>query len=122
MIDHNKKVLIETNGSLNIDNINPPAVRIVDIKCPGSGESGKIRWENLNLLRKEDEIKFVVTDRHDFDWAIDIINTHHLFSIAHILFSPVYQKMEPTTLAQWILTSNLPIRLQIQLQKYIALK
>lgn len=119
---HNKTVLVETNGSMDIRCLKPPVIRIIDIKCPASGESDKMKWENIQHLRESDEIKFVISDRRDFEWAVVVMNRYHLAASAKILFSPVYAVLEPALLADWILGMNLRVRLQIQLHKYISVK
>lgn len=115
-------VLVETNGTQNIDVLSQPITRIMDIKCPGSGESKKIDWNNLDKLRPHDEVKFVISHQKDFDWAIAILNKYDLLTKAAILFSPAFSLLEPKELAQWILDTRLPIRLQIQQHKYILVK
>ena len=119
LIDQGKQVLVETNGTKNIDVLPAPVIRIMDIKCPGSGESEKTDWENLSRLRPKDEVKFVISSRSDFDWSARIVNEYKLLSRAAVLFSPAFGILEPNTLAQWILASSLPVRLQLQLHKYI---
>lgn len=119
LIDQGKQVLVETNGTKNIDVLPAPVIRIMDIKCPGSGESEKADWENVNRLRLTDNVKFVISSRADFDWSMRIVNEYKLLSRAAVLFSPAFGILEPSTLAQWILASSLPVRLQLQLHKYI---
>ncbi|HEX9974929.1 MAG TPA: 7-carboxy-7-deazaguanine synthase, partial [bacterium] len=94
-------------------------IRIMDIKCPGSGESEKTDWENMNRLRQADNVKFVITSRADFEWSARIVKEYELLSRAAVLFSPAFGILEPNTLAQWILESSLPVRLHLQLHKYI---
>jgi len=113
-----KTVLVETNGSLDIRNIPRDAIRIVDVKCPTSGESGKNLISNMSELNDRDELKFVIGSREDYLWAADFIKTHKLLSRS-ILFSPVAPCLEPRKLAEWILHDNLPVRLQLQLHKTI---
>lgn len=114
------KVLVETNGSLNIDLAPAPAVRIVDLKCPGSGEMEQMDWENLRRLRPTDEIKCVISDVSDFHWALEKLQPYQsqLRQIP-ILFAPVWGRVAPADLAQWILASRQPVRLQLQLHKLI---
>jgi 7-carboxy-7-deazaguanine synthase len=111
-------VLLETGGSLDISGVDPRVVRIMDIKCPGSGEEGRNRWENLRHLSSKDEVKFVVRDRADFDWACAVVRKHDLAGRQAVLMSPVHGELDPQTLSQWILESGLDLRLQIQLHKY----
>lgn len=114
------EVLIETSGSLDISVLDPRAVRILDIKCPGSGEEGRNRWENLDCLSQRDEIKFVILDRRDFDYAVELIERYGLDRRdPAVLFSPVWGKIDLAQLAQWILETGLRARMQLQLHKYI---
>lgn len=112
-------VLIETSGSLPIHQLDRRVIRIMDIKCPGSGHEHSNLWENINDLRPPDEVKFVILDRRDFDWAVDVIRTYDLTRRAGILFSPVHGVLDPQLLAAWLLGSRLQARLQLQLHKYI---
>ncbi len=113
-------VLIETNGAISIKNINQHAIIILDLKCPGSKMSANTLWENIEYLRKKDEVKFVIGDRKDYDWAKDIAEKHNLAQrVNHVHFSPVYGKLVPKELAKWICHDNLDVRMQIQLHKYI---
>ena len=95
-----------------------PAV-VLDLKCPGSGEVENNRWENLTQLRASDEIKFVLADRADYDWARSAIDERALAQRCDILLSPVYGKLAPRELAEWILADRLPVRMQVQLHKYL---
>ncbi len=113
------QVLVETNGSLPIEILPKGAVRIVDVKCPGSGESDKVRWRNLELVGPEDEVKFVIGSREDYEWARDAVRRFGLEDRSRPLFSPVHGEMEPSRLAEWILGDGLRVRLQLQLHKYI---
>jgi 7-carboxy-7-deazaguanine synthase len=111
-------VLIETNGSLPIDRINPRCIKIVDIKCPGSGMSGKMDFTNVKKLSPHDEVKFVIGDRRDYTWSVKVISQRGLGeNLVH--FSPVFGRLKPERLARWILEDHLPVRLQLQLHKYI---
>ncbi len=113
------KVSLETNGSMDLSSVDKRVVKIIDIKCPSSGESGQMYFNNLNYLLKSDEIKFVIKDRDDYNWAKGIIDRHNLIERCNVLISPVYGEMEPRQLAEWILEDNLNVRLQIQLHKLI---
>jgi len=115
-------VLVETNGSLDVDPIGGEATIIMDIKCPGSGESDKNLLSNIHKLRERDEVKFVVGDRHDYDWAKKTLTEHRSLGKCKILFSPVYDKLGPSKLAKWILEDMLEVRLQLQLHKYLGVK
>lgn len=112
------EVLIETSGSIDITPVDRRARIILDIKCPGSGESEKNRWTNLGELRPHDEIKFVVADRADYVWARAVIRERNLERWT-VLFSPVWEKLELKPLAEWILEDRLAARLQTQLHKHI---
>jgi 7-carboxy-7-deazaguanine synthase len=112
-------VLIETSGSLPIHQLDRRVIRIMDIKCPGSGHEHSNFWENISDLHPPDEVKFVILDRRDFDWAVDVIRTYDLSSRAGILFSPVHGELDPRLLAEWLLESHVAARLQLQLHKYI---
>ncbi|HEX9973277.1 MAG TPA: radical SAM protein [bacterium] len=119
LIDQGKLVLVETNGTKNIDVLPEPVIRIMDIKCPGSGESEKTDWENMNRLRQADNVKFVISSRGDFDWSVHVVSEYHLLSKVVVLFSPAFGILEPGKLAQWILEAALPVCLHLQLHKYI---
>ena len=113
-------VLLETGGHRSTAAL-PAAVRaIVDVKCPGSGEAAKMDWENLERLRPHDEVKFVIADRADFDYARDVVRRFDLAPrVTAVLFSPVHGVLAPDVLARWILEERVPARLQIQAHKYI---
>jgi 7-carboxy-7-deazaguanine synthase len=113
------EVLLETGGSLPIDQVPPGVRRIVDVKCPGSGESDRNRWENLDVLRHGDELKFVIADRADYDWATSVIRDRSLDTRADVLFSPVHESLEARDLARWVLEDRLPVRVQIQMHKIL---
>jgi 7-carboxy-7-deazaguanine synthase len=119
LCDAGYEVLLETSGALDVGVVDPRVVKIVDVKCPGSGEKDSNRWENLDLLGKRDEVKFVIADRTDFDWACDVVRKKDLASRSKLLFSPVHGELDPGTLGEWIGESRLPARLQIQLHKYV---
>ncbi len=118
LLSAGKTVLLETNGSVPIDAVPGDVIRIYDIKCPGSGEEKKNRWENMALLADHDEIKFVLCGREDYDWAKNIIKEYGLNGPA-ILFSPVPGRLEAGDLASWILKDGLRARLNLQLHKII---
>jgi len=113
-------VLIETNGTIGIENINQHAIIILDLKCPGSKMSVNTLWKNIEYLRKKDEVKFVIGDRKDYDWAKNVTAKYNLTQrVNHVHFSPVYSKLVPKELAEWICNDNLDVRMQIQIHKYI---
>ncbi|MBF0475854.1 MAG: 7-carboxy-7-deazaguanine synthase, partial [Deltaproteobacteria bacterium] len=113
------EVLVETNGTMDISVLPPGVIRIVDVKCPGSGEAGGFLRSNLDYLTPTDEIKFVISSQEDFDYAVNMVQRDGLDSRAVILLSPVFGVMPPASLAASILASGLQIRLQLQLHKYI---
>ncbi len=118
LCDENLEVLIETSGSIDITPVDRRAKLILDIKCPGSGEVAKNRWQNLDDLRPHDEIKFVIADRADYDWARQVIKDRQLDRWT-VLLSPVWGEMEPKALAEWMLSDRVPARFQTQLHKHI---
>ncbi len=113
-------VLLETGGHRSIARVPAAVVRIVDIKCPGSGESEKNDWANLDRLQPHDQVKFVIADRADYEFACDATTRYNLPTrCAAVLMSPVHGELSPRTLSEWILEDRLPVRLQIQLHKLI---
>ena len=119
LCDLDLTVLLETGGAEDIANVDPRVIKIMDIKCPSSGESEKNRYANLRHLAAKDELKFVLADRSDDDWAKRQLAAHRLASRCAILFSPVWDKLPLKTLAEWILADRLPVRLQTQWHKHI---
>ena len=113
------KVMLETSGSLAINNVPAKVIKIIDLKCPGSGEENKNLWENLNHLTSTDEIKFVIADKTDYEWSKKVLKDYELDKKVPVLFSPVFEKLKLKDLTEWILEDNLPVRLHIQLHKYI---
>jgi 7-carboxy-7-deazaguanine synthase len=113
-------VMLETGGHRPIDRVPARVLKIVDVKCPGSGESARNDWSNLDRLAPHDEVKFVIADRADYEFARDVIARYSLPSrAAAVLMSPVHGVLAPQTLSEWILADHLPARLQLQLHKYI---
>jgi len=112
-------VLVETNGSLDISVLPKEVIRIMDIKCPGSGMSEKMKWGNIQNLTDRDEVKFVISHREDYEWSINKIKEYDLEKRTGVLFSCVFDRIEPKTLAGWILEDGIYVRLQLQLHKYI---
>ena len=119
LCDAGYSVSLETSGALDIGGVDSRVARIVDIKTPGSGEVEKNRWENMAQLQLSDEIKFVLCDEGDYQWAKQILAEHHLSDTCPVLFSPVHEQLSPTQLAEWILRDQLPVRMQVQLHKYL---
>ncbi len=127
LLDKGYKVLVDTNGSIPADRLDSRIIRIIDIKCPGSGMSDKMCWDNLESLRPADEIKFVLSDKRDYDWVKDVIKKYGLLERVEVLFSPVtgtspLTESLPKLIAEWILKDNLPVRLQVQLHKHIGVR
>ena len=113
------EVLLETFGTVDISGVDPRVVRIVDVKCPSSGAAEKMCWENLSRLRKTDEVKLVLADRGDYDFARDVIARYDLAGRCTVLMGPVAGELQAATLAAWILEDHLPVRLNLQLHKII---
>jgi 7-carboxy-7-deazaguanine synthase len=115
-----RTVMLETGGHRPIGRVPAAVVKIVDLKCPGSGEADRNDWSNLDRLEPHDEVKFVVQDRADYEFARDVIARHDLISrTAAVLISPVHGVLEPRTLSEWMLADRSPARLQLQIHKYI---
>lgn len=125
LLDGGYTVLVETSGAVDLSPLDPRAYKIMDLKCPGSGESHRNLWSNLEHLTGRDEVKFVVKDRADYQWARDAIRERQLDrrveagTLREILVSPVWGELELQELAGWILEDRLPVRLQTQLHKHI---
>lgn len=119
LCDQGYEVLLETGGSQPIDRVDPRVKRIVDLKPPHSGMTGLIHWPNIDHLKTGDEVKFVIADQTDFEWSRDVIRAHRLGDRVTVLMSPAFGLMEPLTLTEWIISERLPVRLQLQLHKYI---
>ena len=115
-----KTVLLETGGHRSTARVPDPVVTILDIKCPGSGEAERMDWANLSRLRARDEVKFVINDRADYEYAREAIVRHQLAErAAAVHMSPVHGVLSPRTLSEWVLTDQLPVRVQLQIHKYI---
>ena len=112
-------VLIETNGSLPIAILPRGVIRVMDIKCPSSGMTSFMHWKNIDELQPQDEVKFVISDLYDYQWAKDVITEYQLLKRCQVLFSPVFKQLDLRTLAEWILADELEVRLQPQLHKLI---
>jgi 7-carboxy-7-deazaguanine synthase len=120
LLDRGKTVLLETGGHRTTARVPEGVVTILDVKCPGSGEAARMDWGNLERLRPHDEVKFVIADRADYEYARDVIATHDLARRAGAVhLSPVHDVLQPRTLSEWVLADNLPVRVQLQLHKYI---
>lgn len=119
LLGQGREVMIETGGSLDIARLDRRVRVVLDVKCPGSGMEPKNRWENLELLKPTDEIKFVLNDRRDYEYARDLIRRRELAGRATLLLSPVHGVLAPRELAEWMLSDRLPARLQLQIHKMI---
>ncbi len=120
LVDRGRQVLLETGGHRSTARVPSAVTTILDVKCPGSGESAKNDWSNLDRLRPHDEVKFVIADRIDYDFARDVVARHALAErAAAIHFSPVHGALAPRLLSEWVLADRLPVRVQLQLHKVI---
>lgn len=112
-------VLLETSGAMDTSMVHPAVHIILDVKCPRSGMTERMHWPNVERLRSQDEVKFVVQDRGDYEWAKTILNRFRLTDRCPVLMSPVFGALNPQQLAEWLLADRLPVRLQLQLHKHI---
>lgn len=119
LCDQNYVVSLETSGALDISLVDARVVKVLDVKTPGSLEVGKNLLSNFEYLLPQDQLKFVICDRADYEWSKEFIETHRLFERADILFSPSFMQMKNEDLAEWILADRLPVRFQLQMHKYI---
>jgi 7-carboxy-7-deazaguanine synthase len=119
LCDAGYDVSLETGGSLDTSHVDPRISVILDIKTPGSGEVQKNLWANLQHLKSSDEVKFVLCDREDYEWAKQVLADQEIASKCTVLFSPVYSQLNPTDLADWVLQDRLPVRMQMQLHKIL---
>jgi len=119
LLDEGFDVLVETNGSLSIKDINKRAIVILDIKTPGSGMADKMDFSNIDYIKPDDEIKFVITNRQDYEWTKNIISKYYLADISHVLLSPVYGMLDPQDLIRWMIEDNINASLNLQIHKYI---
>lgn len=119
LCDEGYEVSLETSGALDVSLVDPRVVKVIDIKTPGSKESEKNKFENLNYLLPHDQVKFVICNREDYEWSKAILKKYALENCCEILFSPSYAEQKPGELADWILADQLSVRLQIQLHKYL---
>jgi 7-carboxy-7-deazaguanine synthase len=119
LCDAGYKVSLETSGALAVDAVDPRVIKVMDLKTPGSGEVERNRYENLGALGRDDQVKFVICDREDYQWAREIIGRYRLDGVCEILFSPSHGQQDPAELADWILDDRLPVRLQLQLHKQL---
>jgi 7-carboxy-7-deazaguanine synthase len=120
LLAEGQRVLVETSGERFVGELPRAVVKIVDVKCPGSGESGKFRLENLEALERKDQLKFVILDENDYRYAREFLARHNVRGrVDEVIFAPVFGQLPPRTLAEWILRDGLEVRLGLQLHKYI---
>jgi len=119
LVNSNYEVMLETGGSLSISDVPKEVIKIVDFKCPSSAMEKKNLWSIVEDLQPNDEVKFVIGNREDFDWAKDRIAEYSLDKICTLLFSPTFEKIDPQLMVEWILAENLPVRMQMQMHKMI---
>ena len=119
LCDAGYEVSLETSGALDVAEVDPRVRKVVDLKAPGSGEVARNLWTNLAQLTPHDQVKIVITDRVDYDWAVARVREHALDARCQVLFSPVHGKIAPRQLAEWIITDRLPVRMQLQMHKLL---
>ena len=120
LLDAGKTVMIETGGHRSIAQVPAGVIRIMDVKCPGSGEAAHNDWSNLALLTTSDEVKFVIADRADYEFARAVLQRERLAArVNAVLFSPVHGELDPKQLSEWVIADRLPVRVQLQVHKYI---
>lgn len=119
LCDRGYEVSLETSGAMDVTDVDPRVVKVLDLKTPGSREMARNRMENLQLLSDRDQVKFVICDRRDYDWARMMMEQHDIGSRCEVLFSPSHEQLPGKQLAEWILADNLPVRMQLQIHKYL---
>ena len=119
LIDFKYNVLLETSGSLSIKDVPKKVINIIDFKCPSSNMKKKNHWENIQFIKPQDEIKFVIGNKEDYEWAKEKIQQYNLTNKCTVLMSPTYKEIKPKTITKWILNDNLDVKFQIQLHKEI---
>jgi len=119
LCDQGYSVSLETSGAIDVSQVDKRVIKIIDLKTPSSGELDKNLYENLSYITPHDQIKFVIGDETDYQWSKKVMAEYDLTNKSQILFSPIYQSIEPRQLADWILQDQLPVRFQIQLHKYL---
>ncbi len=119
LLDRGWQVLVETSGHIALDPLDPRAVAVMDVKAPGSGETHRMEWRNLELLKPTDEVKLVILDRADYEWSRDLVRERRLAERCTVLFSAVHGRLDSGQLARWVLDDGLPVRVQVQLHKYL---
>lgn len=119
LCDAGYEVSLETSGAIDVSPVDPRVIKVLDLKTPGSGETGRNRWDNLEHLGSRDQVKFVICDRADYEWAREVVKEKGLADKWQVFFSPSHDQLDPETLAEWILHDHLPVRFQIQMHKYV---
>jgi 7-carboxy-7-deazaguanine synthase len=119
LADLGAEVSVETSGAIDIAAVDPRVITVMDLKTPASGEESKNRYQNIALLKPHDQVKFVICDRADYEWACQKLAEYDLVNICEILFSPIHGQLKPAELADWIVEDNLAVRMQIQMHKYL---
>ena len=119
LCDGGYHVSLETSGALDVSGVDPRVIKVVDLKTPGSGEVERNLYGNMDRLLAHDQVKFVICDRADYDWSVEMMNRYDLVNRCEVVFSPSFGQQDATELAEWILSDELPVRMQVQLHKYL---
>jgi len=119
LLARNYTVMLETGGHVRLDRVPPAVVKIIDIKCPDSGEGHTFCWENIEIAAAHDEFKFVIASRKDYEWSRDVVRNQLRGRSNTVLFSPAHEEIPPRQLTEWVLADGLPVRVQLQIHKYI---
>jgi len=119
LCDKGYEVSLETSGAIDISDVDERVIRVMDLKTPASGEKARNLWSNIDYLTRRDQVKFVICDRADYDWAKQVMDEYNLADRSEVLFSPVHGKLQPHELAEWVLEDRLPVRFQLQLHKIL---
>lgn len=119
LCDAGYEVSLETSGAMDVSAVDPRVVKVMDLKTPGSGECGRNLYSNIEYLTRRDEVKFIICDRQDYEWAREMVTRYNLAQRCDVLFGPSHGRMDPAALADWVLADRLPVRFQIQLHKYL---
>jgi len=119
LCDAGYHVSLETSGALDVLGVDPRVIKVIDLKTPGSGEVERNLYGNMDRLLAHDQVKFVICDRADFDWSVEMMNRYDLVNRCEVVFSPSFGQQDATELADWILAEQLPVRMQVQLHKYL---
>ncbi len=119
LCDADYEVSLETSGALDVSVVDSRVMKVLDLKTPGSGETDRNRYENIDYLLPKDQVKFVITSRDDYDWSVAAMKEHDLVKKSEVLFSPVHGHLDPEKLADWIIQDGVKVRFQVQLHKYL---